>query len=152
MPSKKELLKRIEDLEERLTRLENMHARITHKKNWAVAGMVSTGTEWEDDNGNIATYYGRQLRYGEILTAKSHPLPRSIPYRLIEDAPKPCAKTEAIGKISLEELARLVVDGTPIERTERFEGQMGVKYDRTRKVESVDTPLGTITATTIKKE
>ena len=32
MSSKKELLKRIEDLEERITRLENMHARIVHKK------------------------------------------------------------------------------------------------------------------------
>lgn len=152
MPSKKELLKRIEVLEERITRLENMHARILPKTSWQIVGNTHSGIEWEDDNGNIATYYGRQLRYGEILTARSHPLPRSIPYRLIEDAPKPCAKTETIGKISLEELARLVVDGTPIERTEKFEGQMGVKYDRTRKVESIDTLLGTITAITNKKE
>ena len=152
MSSKKELLKRIEVLEERITRLENMHARIMPKKSWEIVGNIHNGLTWEDDDGNIATYYGRQLRYGEILTARSHPLPRSIPYRLIEDAPKPSAKTETIGRISLEELARLVVDGTPIERTEKFEGQMGIKYDRTRKVESVDTPLGTITATTIKKE
>lgn len=152
MPSKKELLKRIEDLEERITRLENMHARIMPKKSWEIVGNIHTGINWEDDDGNIATYYGRQLRFSEMHTAKFHPLPRSIPYRLIEDAPKPSAKTEAIGRISLEELARLVIDGTPIERTEKFEGQMGVKYDRTRKVESVDTPLGSITAITNKKE
>ena len=152
MFGKKKLLARIEALEDQVRRLENMHARIMPKRSWEIAGNVHTGLDWEDDSGNIATYYGRQLRYDEILTAKSHPLPCSIPYRLMEDAPKPCAKTETIGKISLEELARLVVDGTPIERTEKFEGQMGVKYDRTRKVESVDTPLGTITAITNKKE
>lgn len=151
MLTKKKLLERIEALEKRVLYLENMHARVHPMKSWEICYDLKNGPEWKDINGDLALYGTRQLKGAEISTAKSHPLPRAVPYRLITDAPKSCANTQTIGKVSFEEVAQLVIDKKPIERTGTYKGKMGIKYDRASVVESVETPIGIVVRENINR-
>lgn len=144
MFGRKKLLSRIRDLEDRITRLENMHAHIYPNESWMLPNGARAGLDWMDDNGDRGFYYGRQLTYDEIRTAKSHPQPQKVEHKRIINTPPLEVSTDAVDNVSLEELARFVIDGTPIERTEKFEGEKIVKYDKFNKTEMVDTPIGKV--------
>lgn len=120
MPSKKELIARIEVLEARVRRLENMHATILKGHNWELPSFIQRGREWEDKYKRVGYYNGRQLTSGEIELQPYHPQPKQIDYRCLTNIPASTADTDRVSKVNLEELARLVIDGTPIRREEKI--------------------------------
>lgn len=133
MASKKELEKRIIDLEAQVRRLENMHARV-----------LPSGLFWENIepfsryyyDGKRASYGGRDLTAEEIKTRWEHP-------QIKEHG----AWTKNVPDVTHEELARYVLDGTPIRRKQ--EGK--VVYVSTllpgEKTKSVKTDIGNISIT-----
>ena len=118
MFGRKKLLERIEALEAQVRRLENMHATILPKDNWEMPGFIRFGAMWE--NGKQVGYYNsRQLNHAEIELQPHHPLPKQIDYKRITNVPTAAVDTDRVSKVTLGELARLVIDGTPIRREEK---------------------------------
>lgn len=119
MISKKKLLARIEVLEAQVRRLENMHATIRSGRSWEMPSFVHFGGNWEDKYKRIGYYNGRQLTAGEIELQPFHPWPKQVDYKCIANVPPTTVDTNRVSKVNLEELARLVIDGTPIRREEK---------------------------------
>lgn len=119
MFGRKKLLARIEALEAQVRRLENMHATITTKSNWELPTFVHFGYNWEDKFRRVGYYNGRQLSRAEIELQPIHPQPKQVDYRCLTNIPASVVDTDRIPKVSLEELARLVIDHTPIKRQEK---------------------------------
>ena len=119
MPSKKELLERIEALEAQVRRLENMHATILPKDYWEMPGFIHFGYAWEDKHKRVGYYNSRQLTRAEVELQPHHPQPKQVDYKRITNVPTSAVNTDRIPKVSLEELARLVIDGKPIRREEK---------------------------------
>ncbi len=110
MPSKKELMKRIEELEGRLLRLENMHARIVPANSWQSTRFDAPDPfESYTHDGKEGTYCGRQLTTAELKTRYEHPLTKER-----------TAWTRMISGVTHEELAQFVLDGTPIKREQEI--------------------------------
>ena len=128
MPSKKELLKRIEDLEERITRLENMHANVTLGRSWERPFAVQRGALWETDDGRVGFYGLRQLTAREVQFQPHHPHPKQVDYRCLTNVPTSAVDTDRIPKVTLGELARLVIDHTPIKRQEKITAKRISEY------------------------
>lgn len=128
MPSKKELLKRIEYLEKRITRLENMHATIIPSDNFEMPTFVHFGYAWEDKYRRVGYYNGRQLTKAEIELQPIHPQPKQVDYQCITNVPTSAVDTDRIPKVTLGELARLVIDGTPIKRQEKISAKRISEY------------------------
>ena len=127
MPSKKELLERIEALEAQVRRLENMHATILPKDSWEMPGFIRFGAAWE--NGKQVGYYnGRQLNSAEVELQPYHPQPKQIDYKRITNVPTSAVDTDRIPKVTLGELARLVIDHTPIKRQEKITAKRISEY------------------------
>lgn len=127
MPSKKELLARIEKLEARLTYLENMHA-IVHE---------ATRKDWTYEHiyrGKMACYNGRRLTKEEIKNLPDHPK-NTEPVK---------TWTERVSDVTFGELARYILDGTPIQREGKISaiGKVTLYPDKT--VTEVHTKLGDI--------
>ena len=118
MFGRKKLLKRVEMLEAQVRRLENMHATIT-KENWEMPTFVHRGYAWEDKYERVGYYGSRQLSRAEIELQPNHPQPKQVDYQRITNVPASVVNTERIPRVSLEELARLVIDHTPIKRQEK---------------------------------
>lgn len=119
MISKKKLLARIEALEAQVRRLENMHATIRSGRNWEMPSFVHFGLHWEDKYKRVGYYGNRQLTAKEIELQPFHPYPKQVDYKCITNIPASTVETDRISKVSLEEVARLVIDGTPIRREEK---------------------------------
>lgn len=128
MISKKKLLARIEALEAQVRRLENMHATIRTGCAWEMPSFIHFGREWEDKYKRIGYYNGRQLTGAEIELQPFHPHPKQVDYRSITNVPRNAVNTERINDVSLEELARLVIDGTPIRREEKVTSKRISEY------------------------
>ena len=109
MPSKKELMKRIEELEDRLLQLENMHARVIDANSWQSLGMSLVAQHLYTYNGKEARYCGRQLTADEIRDRYEHPLTKERG-----------AWTKLVSGVTHEELAQFVLDGTPIKREQEI--------------------------------
>ena len=115
MFGRKKLLERIKALEAQVRRLENMHATILPKDSWEMPGFIHFGAMWE--NGKQVGYYnGRQLNSAEVELQPHHPQPKQVDYKRITNVPAIAANTESIKRVTMEELARYVLDGTPITR------------------------------------
>ena len=119
MFGRKKLLARIEVLENRLRKLENMHANVILGRNWECPSVVHRGAAWEAADGRIGFYGDRQLTAREVQFQSRHPHPKQVDYRCITNVPTSTVETDRIPKVSLEELARLVIDGKPIRREEK---------------------------------
>lgn len=121
MASKKELEKRIIELEQRLLTLENMHARIFPVGSWENYNPFKTPlTAYKNRyQGNEANYCGRALTAEEIKTRPKHPQPDQIDYKRITNIPPSAVDTDRVSRVTLKELARLVIDGEPIRREEK---------------------------------
>ena len=144
MFGKKKLLARIEVLENRIRRLENMHATILPKDNWEMPSYIHRGSNWEDKYGRVGYYNGRQLNSAEVELQPIHPQPKQVDYRRITNVPATVANTENINGVTMEELARYVLDGTPIERKTKEEVVYQTSYSPNETSEFVETKLGNI--------
>ena len=106
MASKKELEKRIIELEARLLQLENMHARIIPASSWQSTRFAAPDPfEVYTHDGKEGSYCGRQLTAAELKARYEHPLTKER-----------TAWTNRISGVTHEELAQFVLDGTPIVR------------------------------------
>ena len=144
MASKKQMEKRIADLEAQVRRLENMHATILPKDSWEMPSFMRGGSDWEDRLLRRGYYNGRQLTSGEIALQPYHPQPEQVDYSRITNVPKKTVNTDRIPKVSLEELARFVLDGAPIERKTKGEVVYQTSYSPNETSEFVETKLGNI--------
>ena len=112
--TKREMRKQIADLTERLTKLENMHANVMLSRSCKCPFDVRR----ETDDGRIGFYRDRQLTAREIERQSCHPQPKHVNYKCLYNVPSSTADTDRVSNVTLEELARLVIDGTPIRREE----------------------------------
>ena len=119
MFGRKKLLKRIESLETQVRRLENMHATILPRDSWEMPTFIRFGRNWEDRCKRVGYYNSRQLTGAEVELQPHHPQPKQVDYRRITNVPISAVDTDRIPKVTLNELARLVIDGTPIRREEK---------------------------------
>lgn len=128
MSSKKELLKRIEALEAQVRRLENMHATILCGYSWEMPSFIHFGKDWEDKHKRIGYYNGRQLTGAEVELQPHHPHPKQVDYRCLTNVPTSAVDTDRIPNVTLGELARLVIDHTPIKRQEKISAKRISEY------------------------
>lgn len=119
MFGRKKLLARIESLEAQVRRLENMHATTIKPLSWETTRDFHTGLAWEDPHGRIGYYGNRQLTGRELTLLPRHPQPAQVDFRRITNVPPTEVNTDRVSKVTLDELARLVIDGTPIRREEK---------------------------------
>lgn len=136
MLSKKKLIKRIEELEERLAQLENMHADVhPFVSSW---GRL-LGFDYEY-NGMEGAYYNgkgrRQLTREELKNLKEHPQTKE---RAIY--------TKTIPNVTLSELAQYVLDGKPIVRKTTEKVTYVTEHGPSTKTKTVETKLGNISMT-----
>ena len=118
MFGRKKLLARIEVLEEQVKRLENMHANVVLGRNWEGLN-IHRGAAWETNDGRVGFYRDRQLTAREVQFQTCHPWPKHVDYRCLTNVPASTVDTDRVSKVTLGELARLVIDGTPIRREEK---------------------------------
>lgn len=128
MFGRKKLLARIEVLEARIQKLENMHASVMPKGYWELPANTRLGAHWETDKGIVGFYGDRQLTAREVQFHTRHPQPAQIDYKRITNVPNTTVDTNRVSKVSLEELARLVIDGTPIRREEKIASKRISEY------------------------
>ena len=128
MFGKKKLLARIEVLEAQVRRLENMHATILPKDNRETPTFLRSGRNWEDNHKRVGYYNGRQLTGAEVELQPHHPQPKQVDYRCITNVPTSAVDTDRIPRVTLKELARLVIDGTPIKRQEKISAKRISEY------------------------
>ena len=128
MFERKKLLARIEMLEAQVRRLENMHATILPRDDWEMPTFIHFGRNWEDKYRRVGYYNGRQLTGAEVELQPHHPQPKQVDYRRITNVPTSAVDTDRIPKVTLEELARLVIDGKPIKRQEKISAKRISEY------------------------
>lgn len=133
MFGKKKLMARIAELEDRITKLENMHARVVPVHSWH--SLFGYDSEYTYDNKQ-ATYCGRRLTASEIEGICEHP---QIKVR--------GAWTKNVPGVTHEELARYVLDGTPIKRAKEKAVTYVTTYSPGEKTQSVKTDIGDISIT-----
>ena len=142
--TKREMRKQIADLTERLVKLENMHAEIREADSWGSLGFTPAARREFVWRGVEGSYCGRQLTAKELACGCRHPQPAQVDYSRITNVPKNTVNTDRIPKVSFEELARFVLDGTPIERKRKEEVIYQTSYSPNETSESVKTRLGNI--------
>lgn len=140
MASKKELEKRIAQLEAQVRRLENMHARVIPSASWQSTrpfGHYNVSDLLYDDKyaykGKAAFYCSRQLTAAEIQARWEHPLTKER-----------AAWTKKVSGVTHQELAQFVLDGTPIKREEKGEVVYTTTYTPDTETKSVKTDIGDI--------
>ena len=143
MASKKQMEKRIADLEAQVRRLENMHATILPKNKWELPSFISLSHGYLCGN-KVGYYNGRQLTNGEIALRPWHPQPKQVDYSRITNVPKTAVDTDRISGVTFDELARFVLDGTAIERKTKEEVIYQTSYSPNETSEFVETKLGNI--------
>ena len=150
MFGRKKLLARIEALEAQVRRLENMHASVLPNTSWERPFGVHRGANWETDKGIIGFYGDRQLTAREVQFQTRHPQPAQVDYKRITNVPANAVNTENIKGVTMEELARYVLDGTPITRKTKEPVTYITEHGPESTTSKVCTRLGDITM--IEKE
>ena len=128
MFGRKKVLARIEALEAQVKRLENMHATILPRDDWELPTFIHLGRDWEDKYKRVGYYNGRQLTGAEVELQPHHPQPKQVDSKRITNVPTSAGDTDRIPKVTLRELARLVIDGTPIKRQEKITAKRISEY------------------------
>ena len=142
--TKREMRKQIADLTERLVKLENMHAKTRKLNSWESPIFSPAARREYTWCGMEGSYYGRQLTARELMDRLHHPQPEQVDYSRITNIPKKTVDTDRIPKVSFDELARFVLDGTPIERKTKEEVIYQTSYSPNETSEFVETKLGNI--------
>ena len=142
--TKREMQKQIADLTERLIKLENMHAETRKADSWESLGFAPAARREFVWCGMEGSYCGRQLTARELSDRYCHPQPMQVDYSRITNVPKNTANTDRISKVTFDELARFVLDGTPIERKRKEEVIYQTSYSPNETSEFVETRLGNI--------
>lgn len=142
--TKREMRKQIADLTERLIKLENMHAETRKADSWKDLGFTPAARREFVWCGMEGSYHGRQLTARELMDRYRHPQPEQVDYSRITNVPKNTANTDRIPKVTFDELARFVLDGTPIERKRKEEVVYQTSYSPNETSEFVKTRLGNI--------
>lgn len=143
MASKKQLEERIKRLEEQVRKLENMHATIRPTNGWERVSIFGYDKKYTW-LGTEGTYCGRPLTWEELKDRHEHPQPKQVDYRRITSVPKNTVSTNRIPNVTFDELARFVLDGTPIERKTKEEVVYQTSYAPNETSEFVETKLGNI--------
>lgn len=142
--TKRKMQKQIADLTERLIKLENMHAETRKADSWEGLGFSPAARREFVWCGMEGSYCGRQLTARELSDRYRHPQPVQVDYSRITNVPKNTANTDRIPKVTFDELARFVLDGTPIERKRKEEVIYQTSYSPNETSEFVETRLGNI--------
>ena len=133
----RELEQKVAALEMQIRRLENMHARITTARPWPNVSFLSDCSSadyiW---NGKDGTYCGRRLTASELKGREEHPLTKER-----------VAYTKTIPGVTHEELAKYVLDGTPIERKRQASVTYTACFAPDMTTKSVKTDIGNISIT-----
>ena len=137
MASKKQMQAQIDALTERLTYLENMHATLEDVGEifWSFSSLTERENAYE---GKIGRYNGRDLTKSEVREVIGCPHPRTREYT---------ATTSKIDHITLQELAKFVIDKVPIKRVYHRSDRYEVLHDPDSITKSVETDLGNIKIT-----
>ena len=138
MFGRKKSLARIEALEAQVRRLENMHATILHRSSWELPDYVNVSNA--NAAGQLGYYNGRQLTRAEVELQPCHPQPKQVDYKRITNVPTSAVDTDRIPKVTLGELARLVIDGEPIRREEKVVSKRISEYteDNTTRITVIE--------------
>ena len=142
--TKREMRKQIADLTERLVKLENMHAKTRKADSWESRNFSPAARREFVWCGMEGSYCGRQLTARELMDRYRHPQPAQVDYSRITNVPKNTANTDRIPRVTFDELARFVLDGTPIERETKAEVTYQTSYSPNGTSEFVETKLGNI--------
>ena len=138
MASKKQMQAQIEALTERLTHLENMHAILEDVGEFPWRGYTPLAVREHAYEGKIGRYNGRDLTRSEMREVIGCPHPRTREYT---------ATTSKIDHITLQELAKFVIDKVPIKRVYHKSDRYEVLHDPDSITKSVETDLGNIKIT-----
>ena len=135
--TKREMRKQIADLTERLIKLENMHASIEkiYETSW---GYTPLSVRERMYCGMVGSYDGRDLTAREVQRVISNPHPQTR---------ERTTSTKNINNITFSELAKFVIDGTPIKRECSKPTTYKSIYTPESITKSVKTDLGGITIT-----
>lgn len=135
--TKIEMRKQIEELTARLTYLENMHARVENvsKYPWSYTPLAEQERAYE---GKIGRYNGRDLTRKELREVLGCPHPRTREYT---------ATTSKLDNVTLQELAKFVLDKVPI--TRKYHKPVAYEFEVVPGsiTKSVETDLGNIKIT-----
>ena len=137
MASKKQMQAQIEALTARLTYLENMHARLENVSEFSWGWSPLAERELTYD-GKIGRYNGRDLTRNEVREVIGCPHPQTREHT---------AATSKLHDVTLQELARLVIDKVPIKRAYHKSDRYEVLHDPNSITKSVETDLGNIKIT-----
>ena len=135
--TKREMQKQIADLTERLVKLENMHAKIEEVDDfpWGFAPMAIKERTYCH---KIGSYDNRGLTAREVQSVICNPHPQTR---------ERTASTKNIKKITFNELATFVIDGTPIKREYSKPTTYKSVHTPESVTKSVETDLGNIKIT-----
>lgn len=138
MASKKQMQAQIKALTARLTYLENMHARLEDTDDCPWIRYTPSFLHEKAYEGKIGRYNGRDLTKSEVRQVVGCPHPQTREYT---------ATTSKIDHITLQELARFVIDKVPIKRVYHKSDRYEVLHDPDSIIKSVETDLGNIKIT-----
>ena len=135
--TKREMRKQIEALTKRLTYLENMHARFEKVGGfpWGYSPFAERECVYE---GKIGRYNGRDLTRSEVREVIGCPHPQTREYT---------ATTSKLDHVTLQELARFVIDRVPITRKCHKSASYEIEVTPGSITKSVETDLGNIKIT-----
>lgn len=135
--TKREMRKQIDALTKRLTYLENMHARLEKVGGfpWGYSPFAEREYAYE---GKIGRYNDRDLTRSEVREVIGCPHPQTREYT---------ATTSKLDHVTLQELARFVIDKVPIKRVYHKSDRYEVLHDPDSVTKSVETDLGNIKIT-----
>ena len=135
--TKKQMQAQIEVLTKRLTYLENMHARLENVDEfpWSYTPLAIRENVYEKKIGH---YNGRDLTRNEVREVIGCPHPQTREYT---------ATTSKIDHITLQELAKFVLDKVPI--TRKYHKPVTYEFEVVPGsiIKSVETDLGDIKIT-----
>lgn len=137
MASKKQMQAQIEALTKRLTYLENMHARLENVSEfpWSYSLLAERERVYE---GKIGHYNGRDLTRNEVREVIGCPHPQTREHT---------ATTSKLDHVTLQELARFVIDRVPITRKCHKSTSYEIEVAPDFITKSVETDLGNIKIT-----
>ena len=135
--TKRKMQAQIDALTKRLTYLENMHARLEKVGGfpWGYSPFAEREYVYE---GKIGRYNGRDLTRSEVREVIGCPHPQTREYT---------ATTSKLDHVTLQELAKFVIDKVPIKRVHYKSDRYEVLHNPKSITKSVETDLGNIRTT-----